>query len=236
MERHFNLIKNDLGKHEKRVLPRFPFCYLTFKSQKQVFEVKDISFSGMQMGLKDGLISYKTGDKVSGTIHWLGKEISLEGKVVWVTEHRAGVEFNQTSSFERAIKDFLSVKNISQSFKALHKANIGLEIPARLKYWLRGDGPMEIFVWQHGDGELSKFQILLMEHFVEWEDGQGLKTGRALSKRNLDSPLMTEDEYLFAIDDKNDQSKVNFAVEVLNHLPAGHLNPEVTEFLKLKMS
>lgn len=236
MERQFNLIKNDLGKHEKRVLPRFPFCYLTFKSQKQVYEIKDISFSGMQMALKDGTVNYKSGEKLSGTIHWLGKELNLDGQVVWVTEHRAGVEFKHTPSFDLAIQDFLSVKNISQSFKPLHKANIGLEIPARLKYWLRGDGPMEIFVWQHNDGELSKFQILLMEQFVEWEDGLGLKTGRALSKRNLDTPLMTEDEYLFAIDDKNDSIKVNFALDVLNNLPAGHLNPEVTEFLKLKMS
>lgn len=236
MERQFNLIKNDLGKHEKRVLPRFPFCYLTFKSQKQVFEVKDISFSGMQMALKNGTVNYKSGDKLTGTIHWIGKELNLEGQVVWVTDHRAGVEFTHNPSFDKQIQDFLSVKNISQSFKPLHKANIGLEIPARLKYWLRGDGPMEIFVWQHGDGELSKFQILLMEHFVEWEDGQGLKTGRALSKRNMDTPLITEDEYLFAIDDENDQSKVNFALEVLKNIPAGHLNPEVTEFLRLKMS
>lgn len=236
MERQFNLIKNDLGKHEKRVLPRFPFCYLTFKSQNQVFEVKDISFSGMQMALKNGTLNYEMGDKISGAIHWIGKELNLEGKIMWVTEHRAGVEFIHNPSFDAKIQDFLSVKNISKSFKPLHKANIGLEIPARLKYWLRGDGPMEIFVWQHNDGELSKFQILLMEHFVEWEDGIGLKTGRALSKRNMDSPLITEDEYLFAIDDKNDQSKVNFALEVLQNIPAGHLNPEVIEFLKLKMN
>ena len=74
MERRFNLIKSDFEKHEKRVLPRFPFCYLTFKSDEtsRVYEVKDISYTGMQLALKDDEHNFKEDSALKGHIHWLG--------------------------------------------------------------------------------------------------------------------------------------------------------------------
>lgn len=238
MERNLNLIKNDLGKHEKRILPRFPFCYLTFKideKNSKTFEVKDISHSGMQVALKDGTHEYKEHESLKGSIHWHAQSLFIGGKIVWKTNNRLGIEFEKSVENEKNLTNFLSVKNIVSSFRPIHKSNIGLEIPAKLKFWLRGDGPMEIFVWQHNDGELSKFQILLMENFVEWEDGFGLKTGRAVSKRNLDSPLLTEDEYVFIIDDKVDQKRLKMAYEIIDCVPESYLTFEVIDFIKRKL-
>ena len=57
MERHLSLIKTDYQEMEKRVFPRFPFGLMMFRessSEKKVFEVKDISLTGMQISIKDG--------------------------------------------------------------------------------------------------------------------------------------------------------------------------------------
>ncbi len=95
---------------------------------------------------------------------------------------------------------------------------------------------MEVFIWQHAGGDLSKFQILLMENFVEWEDGVGLKTGRALSKRNLDTPLLTEDEYVFLMDEGINAARVNFALDIIKNVPQDHLSNDALEFVKMKLN
>jgi aromatic ring-cleaving dioxygenase len=235
MERRFNLIKSDFEKHEKRVLPRFPFCYLTFKADEtsRVFEVKDISHTGMQISLKDNETTFTDDTAVRGSIHWLGRKLDVSGTVKWQTQNRIGVEFLKKREVLDKVQDFLKLEDMVKRLKPLHKVNEGLEIPARLKYWLRSDGPVEVFVWQHGDGEISKFQVLLLDVFVEWEDNVGVKTGRILSKRNVDSPLLTEDEWVFKIDADREEEKLAKARELIKLIDSD-LIPSDTQKLLLR--
>jgi hypothetical protein len=238
MERRFNLIKSDFEKHEKRILPRFPFCYLTFKSDdtSRVYEIKDISHTGMQISLKDNENGFKEESLLKGHIHWLGKNLDITGVVKWHTQNRLGVEFAKKRDVLEKVQNFLQMDEMVKRLKPLHKVEGGLEIPARLKYWLRSDGPVELFVWQHNDGEIAKCQILFMETFVEWEDGVGLKTGRILSKRNVDSPLLTEDEWVFQIDQDVDAQKLDRVKSLLSHIAEDLLPREVTSFLVRQLS
>jgi hypothetical protein len=238
MERRFNLIKSDFEKHEKRILPRFPFCYLTFKADdtSRVYEIKDISHTGMQLSLKEDGHGFKEEHVMKGHIHWLGRNLDISGTVKWHTQNRIGVEFQKKKEVLEKVQNFLQMEEMVKRLKPLHKVEGGLEIPARLKFWLRSDGPVEIFVWQHGDGELAKAQILFMETFVEWEDGLGLKTGRILSKRNVDSPLLTEDEWVFHIDQDVDPEKLNRIKQLIGHVTDDLLPPEVRTFLARQLS
>lgn len=238
MERRFNLIKSDFEKHEKRILPRFPFCYLTFKSDdtSRVYEIKDISHTGMQLSLKEDNHGFKEDHVVKGHIHWLGRNLDITGTVKWSTQNRLGVEFVKRREVLEKIQSFLNIDEMVKRLKPLHKVDGGLEIPARLKYWLRSDGPVEVFVWQHGDGEIAKAQILFMETFVEWEDGLGLKTGRILSKRNVDSPLLTEDEWMFQIDMDSDIQKLDRVKTLIHHITDDLLPSEVRTFLVRQIS
>lgn len=237
MERRFSLIKSDFEKHEKRILPRFPFCYLTFKSEQtaRVLEVKDISLTGMQIRLKEDL-NWVVDEGISGTIHWLGRALPIQGTVKWVTNNRLGIEFLKKRELLDKIQDFLAINELVKNLKPLHKMESGLELPTRLKYWLRSDGPVELFVWQHIDGELSKYQILLMENFVEWEDGLGLKTGRILSKRSIDTPLINEEELVFKIDPDIDVDKLGAVKELVKQLPTTLLSSEVQHFLMRQLT
>lgn len=238
MERRFNLIKSDFEKHEKRILPRFPFCYLTFKSDKnsRVYEIKDISHTGMQLSLKDEEDMFDLGESFKGHIHWLGKNLDVSGAIKWQTPSRVGLEFHKKHDLLEKVQAFLRPEEIVKNLKPLHKVEGGLDIPSRLKCWLRSDGPTEIFVWQHSDGEIAKCQVLFLELFVEWEDGVGLKTGRTLSKRNVDSPLLSEDEWVFQIDADPDQKKVERVGHLISLIPQELLASEIKTFLARQLS
>jgi hypothetical protein len=238
MERRFNLIKSDFEKHEKRILPRFPFCYLTFKSDdtSRVYEIKDISHTGMQISVKENLHQFNEDAPLKGCIHWHGKSLDIAGTVKWTTANRLGVEFHKRREILEKVQDFLQLEELVKRLKPLHKLNEGMELPARLKYWLCSDGPVEIFIWQHGDGEIAKFQVLFMEIFVEWEDGAGLKTGRILSKRNVDSPLLTEDEWVFQIDPNLSEEKLGKSKRLVNLISDELLPSEAKSFLSRQLS
>lgn len=238
MERRFNLIKSDFEQHEKRVLPRFPFCYLTFKADdtSRVYEIKDISHTGMQLSLKEPHEDFGPESILRGSIHWLGRTLDIAGTVKWNTPHRLGIEFQKKREILEKVQSFLKMEEIVKKLKPLHKVDGGLEIPTRLKYWLRADGPVELFVWQHADGEVARCQILLFDTFVEWEDGAGLKTGRILSKRNVDTPLITEDEWVFKIDEGLDSGKLQRSRSLLSLISSDLLPAEVQGFLMRQLS
>lgn len=230
-----NLVRNDIHRNEKRTFPRFPYCFLTFKANKEshVFEVKDISHSGMQLAFRDGEHHYQNDNQIKGKMHWQGREVELEGEIKWSTPERIGVKFSE--SFLDDVKSFLSIDNIVKSLRPLHQSGLDLEVPRSLKYWLRGDGPNEIFVWCHPDGEFSRFHFIIMQNFIEWEDGKGVQTGKALTKRDLDTPLITEDEFVFEMDDYIDEEKTNLALKLLNTLPEQLLSSETIDFIRLKL-
>ncbi len=238
MPSHLNLVESDFEALEKRVLPRFPFCYLTFKcasSSDRIFEVKDISHSGMQIGLKSGNHSLKKDEKIQGTIHWSGKELHVSGTVAWDTDMRLGVEFSNSAANRTEVDEFLAIDSLAFHLKPVHLVDYGVELPERLKYWLRADGPIEIFIWKHNDGELAKFQILIMENFVEWEDVVGLKTARVISKRDIDTPLINEDEIVFKIDPVLDDEKISRALSLVQGISEKSLSSETLNFLQLKL-
>lgn len=236
MERHLNLVESDFEQLEKRILPRFPFCYLTFKGpEEKVFEVKDISHSGMQLCLKNGDHNFKADDQISGNLHWSGQELEVTGVIRWQKPNRLGVEFSGQTSLRGAVEDFLAIDGLARHLKPIHKLDYGIDFPPRLKYWFRADGPVEIFIWRHGDGELSSFQVLIMENFVEWEDGKGLLTARVMSKRDIDTPLITEDEFVFKVDPYLDDKKIARAIDLVESSDHEMMSQDVLDFIKLKL-
>lgn len=238
MGRHLNLVESDFEELEKRVLPRFPFCFLTFKctgKHSRAFEVKDISYSGMQLSLKAGEHGITEDDNIKGLLHWGERELEVHGTVKWNTDMRLGVEFTTGAAARLEIEQFLQLEFMAKMLRPVHKLDYGVEVPAMLKYWLRADGPVEIFVWRHTHGELAGFQILIMENFVEWEDGKGLKTARVISKRDIDTPLITEDEFVFKLDPFIDENKVLKALTLLSHIPEENMTSDVTQFMQIKL-
>ncbi len=239
MDRKLSLIKSTEEVQEKRVFPRFPIGLMIFKDQahRMTFEVKDISLTGMQLELKDGAVGYNLKDTIFGSLHWRSDEVKLGGKIQWKAGSRIGVMFEENSLAVTELKNFLSLDNIVSHIRPIHENQLQLEIPNGLKYWLKADGVLEIFVWELPRSGISKFQIHFMETFIEWVEGEGLRTGKIKSERNVETPLSLEDELIFSPDEQLDSEKIHLAKRVLGSISLDHIQHLDREFLlyKLKM-
>ncbi len=235
MGRELSLIETNFQDVEKRILPRFPLTFLLFKigTHDHVNEVKDISHTGMQIDLKDKNHSYQKGDSISGVLNWRGPSLEIEGQVQWIKENCIGISFHRSDKFNTSIKDFLSFDNIIAGMRKVHETYI--ELPPQLKYWLRSEGPVELFIWQHPHGELAKIQFIIFDNFVEWIDGTGLHSGKLLTQRDSDLPLSLEGEFMFEIDRSLDAFKLQFCKELLSALPENYLPDAVISFVLLKI-
>ncbi len=228
---HLKLLENQSNPIEKRKIPNFPFSFLTFKSSNQIFEVREISRTGAQFLLKDGKLSLSPDQEIEGEFHWKGKSLKIRGKVVWVRDKRFGISFKNMVG----LPQFLSVENILDAMQLVHQ-NTLIQYPTNLKFWLHSDGPVEILVWEHSDGEWKEFQIIYFKNFLEWVDGAGLKTGTVLTRRNSETSLFEEDEFLFQMDSKIDDTKIKEIIPLLDKIPNDFLPSSVISFFKLKLS
>ncbi|MEK6624113.1 MAG: PilZ domain-containing protein [Bdellovibrionota bacterium] len=236
----FNLIKNPGQIFEKRILPRFPFTFMAFKlgntSSTKIFEVRDLSLRGAHISLKDGGVPFLKGEQLNGHIVWKGRKVSILGTVIWVKNQSLGLEFNSTPTLENELMELLSLENVAADFRPLHENPLQADLPSNLKYWLKADGPAEVFVWQHSDGELARFQFLFLDHFVEWEDGRGIKTGRMVNVRDIETPLAPEDEFMFEMDTAADNHKISIACKMMDRIPNHYIPENTTRFLRMKLS
>jgi len=200
---------------------------------KMAYEVKEIGHSGMQLLLKDGEPHFSKGDNIQGHLHWKGRDLQIKGVVQWVKKARLGIRFEEILKAD--ILDFLSNDNIIKLLQPLHENDLGVDLPGNLKYWLHADGPVDLFMWGHLDGEWEEFQIILFKTFVEWIDGAGIRTGEVLTKRNLETPLFEQDEFVFGMDDQIDSNKLQAVSSLVRKLPDDFLPRHVIDFLKLKL-
>ncbi len=242
MLKSLNLVPSESGKIEKRVFPRYPLNHLTFRIKEDseralsTFEVVDISLSGMQVEKKIGDQDFKRGDHIQGIISWYGQKCDIFGVVKWSKGNRIGVLFDESPLAQEKIQGFLNIDHFIQNLKPLHDKKFGISKPQELHYWLRADGPLELFVWSYNGGqEIAKFQIIMFRDFVEWEDNLGNKSGTVLTRRDLETPLFTEDEFAFQLDSKLDGQKLKRAEKFIQKIPRSYLDPEVHAFLLRKI-
>ncbi len=242
MAKALNLVSTDSGKIEKRVFPRYPLNHLTFRSKENTdkalstFEIIDISMTGMQLEKKFGDQDHQRGDHIQGVISWYGEKCDVFGVVKWSKDNRIGILFDESPLAQEKIQNFLNIDSFIKNLKPLHEDRFGLPRPQGLHYWLRADGPLELFVWSYNGGqEIAKFQIIMFRDFIEWEDNRGKKSGLVLTRRDLETPLFTEDEFAFKLDSDIDPKKRERAQRFLEKIPRSYLDPEVHAFLLRKI-
>jgi hypothetical protein len=189
----------------------------------------------MQLCLKNGDINYQLGDAINGCLHWIGQSLNAGGHVKWIKGHRVGVAFSGGDDFQKTVSVFMSAENIASHMRPIPFQELDYEIPTDLETWLRADGPADIFIWKYKDEALSKFQLILMSHFVEWEDGKGLLTGTVKTQRSLDLPLAEQDEVVFKVDEKLDTEKLKLAIDVLSKIDDNKLDISSKNFLVRKL-
>ena len=200
-----SLIKTEQRPSERRKLPRFPFCFLLFRPEgsKSALEVSDISQTGMQVQSKSESMTYHRGQEIKGEMSWYGDSVEVKAAVAWVHGQRAGLKFLEIEQFKHQLEKFFDISRVVEHLRPAHEQKMGFEIPNNLKIWLKTDGPVELFIWEHNDSEIQSFQVILWDQYLEWEDGKGLSTGRVIGRRNLETPLMQENVYDFEPDSES---------------------------------
>lgn len=239
MSRQLNLVKRDFLHQEKRVFPRFPYSFLAFKvqisEQFKTFQVVDISKTGMRIALKDGELPWSKGDEIKGVMRYPGSEMNLAGTIRWKKNLDLGIEFHKNELDEEKMNEFFSFDRIIEGMRPIHALRIEPSPPPGLKYWLRADGPVDVYIWEHGSGGHAKFQIIFFDSYIEWEDGKGVNTGTKVREDFIDSPLSFNEEMLLDFDDAPDINKINKAIHLVEVIPKNYLPKEVTEFINLKL-
>ena len=228
------LVGGRIREVEKRTLPRFPFSRMTFKAAgTRAFAVGDINDRGMRLQLRDGGHGHREGEVLEGVVKWRGETVELRGTVLWVRGDSLGLAFDEEGAVR--VRGLLGLGNVVAGLRPIRREDFDLEFPAGLGHWLRADRIAEVLVWQRPGGEVSSFQILLYGLLVEYEDGQGLKTGRVLERRGLDTPLAQRDELVLQVDPELDPGKLRLARDLAGRLGEGHLPQAVRDFLAVRL-
>ena len=71
---------------------------------------------------------------------------------------------------------------------------------------------------------------------MRWVDGEGVRTGRIISKRRVELPLSQEDEFIFLIDSQCQNELVQDALAFAKTLEEKHLPKSMLDFLKRKLT
>jgi hypothetical protein len=227
---------------EKRVLPRFPFAYLFFRTSRNnkdiTCHVHDISYEGMQIELMTDESEFRIGQDASGEINWLGETLKVSGKIKWVYQKRAGIEFQLDGPNLNLLKKLLASEAISKQFKPIHeilpKVRPDFELPQDLFLWLRAEGPFEIFAWKKNN-EIYRFQILMLNQFVEWRQELDQLTGHIQFRRESELPLTLEKECLFVFDPRPDSALITKAKDLLSQINHRILAQNIQDFFLQKL-
>jgi hypothetical protein len=200
--------RDQKGWVEKRKWPRFQWPSLVFKchsrhlKNQMVFAVDDLSLSGMQISLKDGLHTLQKGNVIDGEIRSLNKKWSLtiSGKIAWVEDQKIGIEFAE--SFKTSNSNSHSNSNSNSNLKSANGDSdnendknheifaelFDLEtlvsflrpmeaLPPRAICFLRGPTPIEIFVKEN----FEEFTLTYFDLVVQWNLKNGLQTATKIS-------------------------------------------------------
>ena len=231
MAHQLHPFKSGEKQFKKRVFPRYPFSFLVFKAGERAFEVRDISFQGMQISLKDGEHGLSPGDKLNGELHWKGEVLVIDFQVKWADKEYVGGAFRRENNFNEKIRSFFCVENILRGLRPLHLQEVERDLPANLKYWFKSDGSLEFFVWCRGSGRISSFQGIALDKFFEWEEGGTVWTGRVLRHRDVDTPLDCWEEFFFEEDAQRNSFVIELARKVFSRLPNDYLSDDDRKFI-----
>lgn len=244
MKNHLELISLEklYPKKERISLPRYPIPQLTFKQTSEGdtqrshgLEVRDISTSGMQVENKLNSLTWKVGDVIEGNLKMQNEKISITGEVVWVKQDRAGLRFKKTELQELILNKVLNIAKLIESIKPLH-LSLGQEKPLDLRYWFQAVGPLEFMVWGNQAGPLSSSLWIYSHFFVQWNDAEGIKTGKIYRQRGEDEWNLMEGECVLLFDHEINQGLLEKLRQFMSSLSEDYFYDDDFAILNSKLT
>ena len=248
LKNHLELISLEklYPKKERINLPRYPIPQLTFKQtmmndvqRSHGLEVRDISVSGMQVENKLNSLPWNVGDAVQGNLKLSNdknnEKISIVAEVVWVKQERAGLRFKKLELQQEILNKVLNIDKLIESIKPLH-LSLGHEKPLDLRYWFQAVGPLEFMVWGKHADPLSSCLLIYSHFFVQWNDAEGIKTGKIYRQRGEDEWNLMEGECVLLFDHEINQDLLGKLQQFMSSLSESYFNEDDFAILKSKLT
>jgi hypothetical protein len=188
---------------------------LTMLNDQDIFVMRDISVHGFSTyASKRGIERLEVGDVFASRMRYLGEVYDLNARVSWKGSDVVGFEqldpSTQVKGFiERLLRPIeiaSSLREVDSEFMQTHE---------RGKKWYHGDADTDLYVWFGEDEALDAWQLILKDHYVEWNQLHGMSTG-VMSGSNAAVPgFDLPPSRLFVADRIIDTRKKQTAVDVI---------------------
>ena len=218
--------ESKVRSYERRNLPRLSLTSEQFRlaQNQKIFSVSDISQKGMGLWLLDqaDLEYFAVGSEIEGHLNLEREKYAVRAHVRNVAPDRVGCEFEVLSpETQKALDHLLDPKILGRELKPIPSAGKNM-------LWYHGPSGTDLLLRRLPDGQYERMTLYVLGTFVQWDEEQGLSTGRALAsdlKSEVRGILRLETLYLDS-DPKADRSKLGIAKTVIlsSNLPQDLIN------------
>lgn len=204
-------------KRNRRIFERFDVDYkhLTMLNEQDILVVRDLSAKGFSTQVSErGFQRFRIGDIYAAKMRYLGEIFDIAARVTWKNEDTVGFELvepsKQTLNFMRRllkpIEIAASLRRVDSSFMANNTEG---------KTWYHGDNDTDLYIYRNEAGELSAWQLILGNEFVEWSELSGLSTGEVKSNNSASEVIGQMTARSTVSDQKLNDSRRKLALDVL---------------------
>ncbi len=168
-------------RRNRRVLERYPIDHkhLTLMNEQDILLIREISTKGFSSYVSERASQrFVVGDVYSARMRYLGDLYDLNIKVSWKAK-------SEVIGFEIVKADKRTTEFLNRIIYPIAIAGSLREVNAKFmaandqgKIWYHGDEDTDLYVWHDTEGNLSGWQFIHKNHFIEWTPTSTVLTGK----------------------------------------------------------
>jgi len=169
---------SEIRNHERRHLPRLSLTSEQFRLNRdgKLFSVSDLSRSGMGIWLlnREDAQHFSVGLLLEGILNLKRQKYHAKVRVRNMSPDRIGCEFEDPSEeIIVALADLLNPELLGKELKPLPSSEM-------TSLWYHGPTGTDLLFRRMADGNYQRFTLYVLGTFIQWDQREGLSTGRTL--------------------------------------------------------
>lgn len=212
---------------ERRRLARLNLAQEQFRDQRlsKIFPVVDLSVSGMALRILErvDLQHFPVAAEVPGILNLRGNKYGVKARVRHIGADLVGLEFEGLPEATLTeISKFLDPVALGQELRPIPASEQGA-------IWYRGPSGTHLILWRNPDGQYRKLALFVLGYCIQWDDEDGLFTGKALhsDEEGEVRGIFRYETMLLEKDEVPDSEKLEIARQVIQN---SILQPELRKW------
>ena len=175
------------NRAEKRRRPRIALSSEQFRlgATGKLFQVLDLSNEGMAFRViqREDLGILPVQMQVDGILNLRGEKFYVKARVIHLPGNSVGCEFTDLPGPTiEALGKFLDPDVQGKSLKPIPASTGGGGSGGTL--WYHGSSGTDLLLHRGLDGQFHRLTLYLLGSYIQWDDHEGMATGRASSSQN----------------------------------------------------